>query len=106
MTLIPFDDRDGFIWMDGKLVPWREAQVHVLTHGLHYGSSVFEGERAYSGTIFKSKEHSERLHRSAGILDFKVPFSVAELDAAKNALIEKNSQPNAYIRAIAWRGSW
>jgi branched-chain amino acid aminotransferase len=82
-----------------------DAKIHVLTHGPHYASAVFEGERAYGGTIFKSKEHSERLHKSAGILDFKLPFSVAEIDAAKAALVEKNKQPNAYIRAIAWRGS-
>jgi len=101
----PYDRLDGVIWYDGKLVPWGEATLHVCSHGLHYASAVFEGERAYNGTIFKSKEHSERLHKSAGILDFKIPFSVAEIDAAKAALVEKNKQPNAYIRAIAWRGS-
>ena len=102
---MPFDQMPGHVWFDGKFILNVDAKIHVLTHGLHYASAVFEGERAYSGTIFKSKEHSERLHRSAGILDFKVPYSVAEIDAAKNALIEKNNQPNAYIRAIAWRGS-
>ena len=104
-TAVPFDQMPGQVWFDGKFIANTDAKIHVLTHGLHYASAVFEGERAYSGTIFKSKEHSERLHRSAGILDFKVPYSVAEIDAAKNALIEKNNQPNAYIRAIAWRGS-
>jgi branched-chain amino acid aminotransferase len=104
-TAVPFDQMPGLVWMDGKFVPNVDAKIHVLTHGLHYASAVFEGERAYGGTIFKSKEHSERLHKSAGILDFKLPFSVAEIDAAKAALVEKNKQPNAYIRAIAWRGS-
>jgi branched-chain amino acid aminotransferase len=79
--------------------------IHVLTHGLHYASAVFEGERAYDGVIFKSTQHSERLKKSASILDFEVPYSAAEIDAAKNLVIEKNSQPNAYVRAISWRGS-
>ncbi len=105
MTLIPFDDRDGFIWMDGKLVPWREAQVHVLTHGLHYGSSVFEGERAYGGKIFKSREHSERLHKSADILGMKIPYSVDELEAAKQQVMDANKVVDAYVRPVAWRGS-
>ncbi|CEJ14437.1 Branched-chain-amino-acid aminotransferase [bacterium YEK0313] len=105
MSLIPFHDRDGFIWMDGKLVPWREAQIHVLTHGLHYGSCVFEGERAYGGVIYKSTEHSERLRRSAELLDFEVPFSVAEIDAAKAEVLKANGQTDAYIRPVAWRGS-
>lgn len=105
MSLIPFHDRDGFIWMDGKLVPWREAQVHVLTHGLHYGSCVFEGERAYGGAIYKSTEHSERLRRSAELLDFEIPFSVAEIDAAKAEVLKANGQTDAYLRPVAWRGS-
>ena len=105
MTLIPFDDRDGFIWMDGKLLPWREAKVHVLTHGLHYGSSVFEGERAYGGKIFKSRLHSERFHRSAETLGFTIPFSVDELEAAKMEVLNANGAPDAYIRPVAWRGS-
>ncbi|MFN3853206.1 MAG: branched-chain amino acid aminotransferase [Phreatobacter sp.] len=105
MTLVPFHDRDGFIWMDGKLVPWREAQVHVLTHGLHYASAVFEGERAYGGTIFKSTEHSARLRRSAELLDFEIPYSVEEIDAAKAATLKANGQTDAYVRPIAWRGS-
>jgi branched-chain amino acid aminotransferase len=105
MSLLPFDNRDGFIWLDGAIVPWREASLHVLSHGLHYGSAVFEGERAYGGRIFKSTEHSERLRRSAEILDFEVPYSVAELDAAKALVLERNGQSDAYVRPIAWRGS-
>jgi branched-chain amino acid aminotransferase len=95
----------GVVWFDGNLVPNVDAKIHVLTHGLHYASAVFEGERAYAGTIYKCTEHSERLHHSASILDFEIPFSVAEIDAAKRLVVEKNKQPNAYIRAIAWRGS-
>jgi branched-chain amino acid aminotransferase len=105
MSLLPFDDRDGFIWMDGEIVPWRDAKVHVLTHGLHYASSVFEGERAYGGVVFKSREHSERFRRSAELLDFEIPYSVAELDRAKALVVEKNGQPEAYVRPVAWRGS-
>jgi branched-chain amino acid aminotransferase len=102
---VPFDQMPGVVWFDGKLVPNVDVKIHVLTHGLHYASAVFEGERAYAGTIYKCTEHSERLHHSAGILDFEIPYSVAEIDAAKRLLVEKNKQPNAYIRAIAWRGS-
>ena len=82
MAFVPMDDRDGWIWINGDFVPWREAKTHVLTHALHYGSSVFEGERMYSGRIFKLTEHTERLHRSAQLLDFEIPFSVAEIDEA------------------------
>jgi branched-chain amino acid aminotransferase len=102
---VPFDQMPGVVWFDGKLVPNVDAKIHVLTHGLHYASAVFEGERAYGGQIYKSTEHSERLHRSAKILDFDIPYSVAEIDAAKRLVVEKNKQPSAYIRAIAWRGS-
>jgi branched-chain amino acid aminotransferase len=102
---VHFDQMPGVVWFDGKLVPNVDAKIHVLTHGLHYASAVFEGERAYAGTIYKCTEHSERLHHSAGILDFEIPFSVAEIDAAKRLVVDKNKQPNAYIRAIAWRGS-
>src|ERR1700741_766543 len=105
MSVLPFDDRDGVIWFDGKLVPWRDAKVHVLTHALHYASCVFEGERAYNGKVFKSAEHSERLHRSADILGFKIPFSVAEIDAAKKAAMEANKLKDCYVRPVAWRGS-
>lgn len=102
---VSLDKREGIIWFDGKLVPWSEANVHVLTHGLHYASSVFEGERAYGGVVFKSTAHSERLKRSANILDFDIPYSVAEINAAKQLVIEKNNLPDAYLRPVAWRGS-
>jgi len=102
---VPFDQRSDLIWFDGKLVPTHDAKISVLTHGLHYASCVFEGERAYGGEIFKGTEHSERLKRSANILDFEIPYSVADIDAAKRLVLEKNSQKNAYVRAIAWRGS-
>src|SRR5580700_9927350 len=84
MSVLPFDDRDGFIWYDGRLVPWRDAKLHVLTHGLHYASCVFEGERVYNGKVFKLREHTERLHRSGELLGFKVPYSVEELDRVTN----------------------
>jgi branched-chain amino acid aminotransferase len=100
-----FDQRDGVIWYDGKLVPWAGANLHVLTHGLHYGSCVFEGERAYGGEIYKATQHSERLKRSAQILDFEIPYSVAEIDAAKRLVLDKNGQKDAYVRPVAWRGS-
>jgi branched-chain amino acid aminotransferase len=105
MSVTPFDQRDGWIWYDGKLVPWKDAQLHVLSHGLHYASSVFEGERAYGGVIFKSREHSERLKRSAEILDFEIPYTAEEIDAAKYLVLEKNGQTDAYVRPVAWRGS-
>ncbi|CUH78064.1 branched-chain amino acid aminotransferase [Tropicibacter naphthalenivorans] len=100
-----YDDRDGKIWLDGQMVEWREAKVHVLTHGLHYASSVFEGERAYNGKIFLSREHSERLHFSAGELDFQIPYTVDEIEAAKKAVLEANGLTDAYVRAVAWRGA-
>jgi branched-chain amino acid aminotransferase len=105
MAAQSYDRLEGVIWYDGKLVPWDQANVHVLTHGLHYGSCVFEGERAYGGQIFKCTEHSERLKRSARVLDFEVPFSVAEIDAAKKLVLEKNGKKEAYVRPVAWRGS-
>jgi branched-chain amino acid aminotransferase len=105
MALVPFDDRDGWIWLDGDFVPWREARTHVLTHGLHYASSVFEGERMYAGEIFKLTEHSERLHRSANMLDFEIPWSVAEIDEACKATCAKNGLVDCYIRPIAFRGA-
>lgn len=98
-------DRDGKIWMDGKLVEWRDANVHLLTHALHYASAVFEGERCYNGRIFKGREHSERLRRSAQMLDFEIPFSVDEIEAAKYAMLKANGWTDAYVRAIAWRGA-
>ncbi|HZS65209.1 MAG TPA: branched-chain amino acid aminotransferase [Xanthobacteraceae bacterium] len=102
---LPFDQREGVIWYDGKLVPWADAKLHVLSHGLHYASAVFEGERSYGGEIFRSSEHSERLKNSARALDFEIPYSVAEIDAAKRLVLEKNGQKNAYVRPVAWRGS-
>ncbi|MDF1585150.1 branched-chain amino acid aminotransferase [Marinimicrococcus flavescens] len=103
--LIPYDDRDGYIWFNGEIVPWREAKVHVLTHGLHYGSCVFEGERCYNGQVFKLTEHSERLVDGGRIMGFELPYSVAELDAATNAIIAKNGFKDCYVRPVAWRGS-
>ena len=100
-----YDDRDGWIWLDGQLVPWRDAKLHVLTHALHYASAVFEGERAYGGQVFKSKEHSERLKESARVLDFDIPYSAGEIDAAKALTLAKNNFADAYVRPIAWRGS-
>jgi len=100
-----FDDRDGWIWFDGKLVPWREAEVHVLTHALHYASSVFEGQKAYSGEIFKLSEHSARLKRSANLLGFEIPYSTDEIDAACREVLAANKLENAYMRPLAWRGS-
>ena len=100
-----YDDRDGKIWLDGQLVEWRGAQVHILTHALHYASSVFEGERCYGGKIFKGVEHSERLRRSAELLDFEIPYSVEEIEAAKYAVLEANGWSDAYVRALAWRGA-
>ncbi|ANY79940.1 branched-chain amino acid aminotransferase [Microvirga ossetica] len=105
MSATPFDQRDGWIWYDGQIVPWKDAQLHVLSHGLHYGSSVFEGERAYGGEIFKSTEHSERLKKSGQILDFEIPYTVAEIDAAKRLVLQKNGMQDAYLRPVAWRGS-
>ncbi len=100
-----FDDRDGWIWLDGKLVPWREANVHVLTHALHYASSVFEGQRAYNGAIFKLSEHSERLRNSASLLGFELPWSVEQIDAACIEVLGANKMGDAYMRPVAWRGS-
>ncbi|THD51958.1 branched-chain amino acid aminotransferase [Phenylobacterium sp.] len=105
MSLVPFDDRDGWIWLDGQFVPWREATVHVLTHGLHYASSVFEGERMYGGEIFELTAHTERLFKSAEILDFQIPFTVAQIDQACKDTCAKNGLTDAYVRPIAWRGS-
>lgn len=100
-----YDDRDGKIWMDGKLIEWRDANVHILTHAMHYASSVFEGERCYSGKIFKSLEHTKRLHTSANLIDFEIPFSVEEIEAAKMETLKANGLTDAYVRPVAWRGS-
>jgi len=100
-----YDDRDGFIWMDGKLVEWRQANVHILTHALHYASAVFEGERCYNGKIFKGHEHSLRLLKSGDLIDMPIPYTAAQIDAAKEATLKANNLTDAYIRAIAWRGA-
>jgi branched-chain amino acid aminotransferase len=105
MSVLPFDQRDGFIWKNGALVPWKDAKLHVLSHGLHYGSCVFEGERAYNGVIYKSRLHSERFKKSAELLDFEIPYSVDEIEAAKALTVEKNNLTNCYVRPVAWRGS-
>jgi branched-chain amino acid aminotransferase len=100
-----YDDRDGKIWMDGKLVEWRDANVHVLTHAMHYASSVFEGERCYEGKIFLNRKHTERLITSAKHLDFEIPYTVEEIEAAKQAALDANGLKDAYVRPVAWRGS-
>ncbi len=105
MATQPFDNRPGVIWMNGALVPWTEARLHILSHALHYASSVFEGERAYGGVIFKGHEHHQRLQRSAEILGFTLPYSVDEIDAAADAVIAANKLTDAYVRPVAWRGS-
>lgn len=101
----PYDQRDGYIWMNGELIPWRDARVHLLTHALHYGSAVFEGERVYDGEIFKLTEHSQRLHESAKGLDFEIPYSIAEIDQACRDVVRANRLVDGYVRPLAWRGS-
>lgn len=105
MAAVPFDQLDGEIWFNGEFVAWKDAKIHVLTHGLHYASAVFEGERAYGGRIFKLTEHNQRLHNSAEILGFKIPYTVEELDAASVELLKRQGFSEAYARPIAWRGS-
>ena len=105
MSVIPFDQREGVIWFNGDYVPWKDAKVHVLTHGLHYGSGVFEGERAYGGEIYKLSEHTERLFASAEMLDMKIPFTPAEIDEACRQTLIRQGLTDAYVRPIAWRGS-
>lgn len=105
MASIPFDDRDGYIWMDGKMLPWREAKVHYLTHALHYGTQVFEGERAYSGKIFKNRDHSDRLLKSAEIIRMEMHYTAAQIDEIKMEVLKANGLENAYLRAAAWRGA-
>jgi branched-chain amino acid aminotransferase len=105
MSLLPYDDRDGLIWLDGKLIPFRDAKLHVLTHGLHYASAVFEGERAYGGEVFHLTEHSQRLIDSGKLLDFTIPYSVEEIDRATRETVAANKMADCYIRPIAWRGS-
>ena len=105
MAFVPFDDRDGWIWFDGDFVPWRDAKTHVLTHALHYGSSVFEGERMYGGEIFKLTPHSERLKRSANLLDFDLPYSVAEIDAACKETCARMGLADCYVRPVGFLGA-
>ncbi len=102
---VPMDQRDGWIWFDGELKPWREAKLHVLTHGLHYASAVFEGQRAYGGEVFKLREHTNRLIESGKTLDFTIPYSADEIDAACRQVLASNNLVDAYVRPIAWRGS-
>ncbi|MGQ0671363.1 MAG: branched-chain amino acid aminotransferase [Hyphomicrobium sp.] len=101
----PYHDRDGLIWFDGALVPWRDANVHILTHALHYASAVFEGERSYGGEIFKLRQHTERLIASAKMLDFDIPYTPAAIDQACKDALKANSLTDGYVRPIAWRGS-
>ena len=102
---VSYDDRDGFIWLDEHMVPWRDAKVHILTHAMHYGSSVFEGERAYGGKIFDSRKHSQRLLQSGKYLDMPLPYSIDSIESAKNSVMKQSGLSDAYVRAIAWRGS-
>jgi branched-chain amino acid aminotransferase len=105
MALVPMDQRDGWIWYNGEMVPWKDAKIHVLTHGLHYASSVFEGQRAYGGEVFKLREHTERLIFSGKTLDFTIPYSADEIDDACRQVLAKNDLVDAYMRPVAWRGS-
>ena len=105
MALVPFDDRDGWIWWDGHLIPWRDAKLHVLTHGLHYASAVFEGERSYAGHVFRLRAHTDRLINSGRILGFDIPFSPEQIDAAIVETLAANNLTDAYVRPLAWRGS-
>ena len=105
MTFVPFHDRDGVIWMDGEMVPWRDAKVHVLTHALHYASAVFEGSRAYGGEVFRLTDHTIRLHQSAELLGFSLPYSVETLDAATREVVAAAGGGDLYLRHLAWRGS-
>jgi branched-chain amino acid aminotransferase len=105
MSIMPFDDRDGWIWLDGQFVPWREAKVHVLTHGLHYASAVFEGQRMYGGEIYALHAHSERLIKSGQILDFEIPYTADQIDQACIDVCAKNGLTDCYVRPLAWRGT-
>jgi len=105
MANLTYDNREGVIWMNGEFVPWPDAKLHVLSHGLHYASCVFEGERAYGGEVFKLTEHSARLHESAKTLDFTIPYSIEELDVATNEIIRRQGLSEGYVRPVAWRGS-
>ena len=104
-ALIPFDDRDGQIWWDGELIPWRDAKLHVLSHGLHYASAVFEGQRAYNGNVFRLRDHSERLVRSGRILGFEIPWTLEQIDQAAIDVLRVNNLTSSYVRPLAWRGA-
>ncbi|MDB5542570.1 MAG: Branched-chain amino acid aminotransferase [Devosia sp.] len=105
MAGLPMDQREGWIWFDGQMVPWQDAKIHVLTHGLHYASCVFEGQRAYGGEVFKLTQHSQRLIDSGKTLDFTIPYSVEEINEACRQVLAKNNLVDAYMRPVAWRGS-
>lgn len=105
MAALPYDDRDGWIWMDGEYLPWRECNVHVLTHAIHYGGAAFEGQRAYNGKIFKLEEHTDRLFKSAQLLGYEIPFTKNDINDACNELLVKNEFVDAYCRPVVWRGS-
>ena len=105
MDIVPFGKREGYIWYNGEMVEWKNAKVHILNHGLHYASSVFEGERVYNGNIFKSRIHTERWHKSAEILGFELPYTTDQLEEAKQAIVKKQNIADGYMRAFAWRGS-
>ena len=105
MAAVPYDQREGVIWMNGEMVDWPDANLHVLSHGLHYASCVFEGERVYGGEIFKLTEHTERLHESARVLGFEIPYSVAEIDRACRDVVKAHGLSEGYVRPVAWRGS-
>lgn len=105
MSLLPFDQRDGVIWFNGDFVPWKDAKIHILTHGLHYASCVFEGERIYDKKIFHLQEHTERLFNSARLLGFDLPYTVDEINAACNELVKRQNLIDGYVRPLAWRGS-
>jgi branched-chain amino acid aminotransferase len=105
MSLVPYDDRDGFIWMDGAMVPWRDARLHLLSHGLHYASCVFEGERVYDGRIFKLTAHTQRLAESARLLGFQLPYDVPTIEQACRQVVAANAIGDGYVRPVAWRGA-
>lgn len=105
MKILPFDDRDGFIWHNGQIVPWRDAKVHVLNHGLHYGSCVFEGIKVYNGKAFRLTEHSERLRKSAELMEFEIPYTTEQLNEFTKEIVAKQGITEGYIRPVAWRGS-
>jgi len=100
-----FDDRDGLIWYNGDMVPWRDANLHILSHGLHYGSSVFEGERAYNGKIFKLRRHTDRLIFSGREIGFEIPYDADQIDQACMDVLAANNISDGYLRPVAWRGS-